>query len=289
MIIPTFNRALLLERAVNSVLRQTVQCSELIIVDDGSMDNTQELLCNLSKSVGVPFRVFKQKNKGVAAARNHGVRMAEFPFIAFLDSDDHWHKRKIETQYNGFSDNSDYHISHTREIWLRKGQHLNQKKKHIPRHGNIFEHCLELCSVGTSTVMMKREIFDHVGFFDESLLCCEDYDLWLRISCLYPFLLIDEPLTVKEGGRNDQLSSQYSLGMDKWRILSIRKMLDTDTLDHLLYRATLKEFKKKIKIFGTGCLRHGNVELGNFYLNLIPVYEEQAVNKFPELRECLDA
>jgi glycosyltransferase involved in cell wall biosynthesis len=289
VVIPTFNRASLLGRAIDSVFRQTVQCSELIIIDDGSTDNTQELLNNLSTSARISFRVYQQKNRGPAAARNLGVCKTEFPFIAFLDSDDHWHKRKLEKQYQYLSENPDYRISHTREKWLRRGQHLNQKKKHIPRHGDIFDHCLQLCGVGTSTVMMKREMFDHVGLFDESLRCCEDYDLWLRISCRYPFLLVDEPLTVKEGGREDQLSSLYSLGMDRMRIYSLRKLLDTDMLDCHLHLRTLIEFKKKVTIFGNGCLKHDKTEIGRSYLDLIPVYEEMAVKKFPLLRECLDA
>ena len=289
VIIPTFNRAVLLKRAVNSVFRQTVQCSELIIVDDGSTDNTKELLDHFSTLARIPFRVYHQENKGPAAARNLGISKAEFPFIAFLDSDDHWLKRKLEKQYQALADTSEYHISHTREIWLRRGRHLNQKKIHIPRHGNIFDHCLQLCGVGTSTVMMKRAIFDHVGVFDESLPCCEDYDLWLRVSCRYPFFLIEEPLNVKEGGRDDQLSSQYSLGMDKWRIISIRKLLDREILDRHLYLLTLNEFKRKVTIFGNGCLKHGKTELGRFYLDLIPAYQQIAVRKFPELGECFNA
>lgn len=290
VVIPTFNRALLLGRAIDSVFRQTVQCSELIIVDDGSTDNTQSLLSHLmSISAKISIGVYYQKNKGPAAARNFGVSKAKFPFIAFLDSDDHWHKRKLEKQYQHLAENSNYQISHTREKWLRKGQHLNQKKQHIPRHGNIFDHCLKLCGVGTSTVMMKRDLFDHVGLYDESLRCCEDYDLWLRISCRYPFLLIDEQLAVKEGGREDQVSSQYSLGMDKMRIYSLRKLLDRDILDCHHHLMTLDEFKKKVTIFGNGCLKHDKTEVGRSYLDLIPVYEELAVKKFPMLREYLDA
>lgn len=289
VIIPTFNRALLLKRAIDSVLRQTVQCSELIVIDDGSTDNTQKILGNLSISAQISFRVYHQKNSGPAAARNLGVCKSEFPLLAFLDSDDHWHKRKLEKQYQSLVDRSDYQISHTREKWLRRGRHLNQKKKHIPRHGEIFEHCLQLCGVGMSTVMMKRELFDHVGLFDETLRCCEDYDLWLRIGCRYPFLLVDEPLTVKEGGREDQVSSQYRLGMDRMRIYSLRKLLDTSVLNSHQYLMTLNELKKKVTIFGNGCLKHGNKETGVSFLDLIPVYEKMAVKKFPMLRECLDA
>lgn len=289
VIIPTFNRDVLVERAVNSVLDQSLQCSELIIVDDGSTDNTMKTLGKYITLAKKNIRIYRQQNRGPAAARNIGVRMARFPFVAFLDSDDHWHKRKLEKQYQYLVHNSNYQISYSREKWLRRGHHLNQKKKHIPRNGDIFTHCLQLCVVGMSTVMMKRELFDRVGFFDESLRCCEDYDLWIRISCRYPFLLMDEPLTVKEGGREDQVSSQYRLGMDQMRIYSLRKMLDTDVLDSHQYHLAFQEFKEKVTLFANGCLKHDKTEISRSYQDLIPFYQKTAVEKFPELGEYFDA
>ncbi|WP_459944932.1 glycosyltransferase family A protein [Desulfocastanea catecholica] len=285
VVIPTFNRRSLLKRAIDSVCNQTVQCSELIVVDDGSTDDTAELLRDLASSAKIMCKVYSQDNSGPAAARNYGIRQAMFPYIAFLDSDDHWQRRKLERQFQYHVDNPACRISHTGETWLRRGQHLNQKKKHIPGNGDIFAQCLRLCAVGMSTVMMKRELFDQVGFFDESLRCCEDYDLWLRISCRYPFLLVDKPLTVKEGGREDQVSSQYALGMDRMRIYSLRKLLDSGLLDCRMHLMALQELKKKITIFGNGCLKHNKMELGRAFLDLIPVYEEKARKNFPMLGE----
>jgi len=289
VIIPTFNRAILLERAVDSVFRQSAQCAEVIIVDDGSTDNTQHYLNKLTATTKIPVRIFQQENSGPAAARNLGVRQARFPCVAFLDSDDHWQKRKLEIQFQNLAANPAYQISHTREKWFRKGQHLNQKKKHIPRHGDIFDHCLQLCAVGMSTVMMKRELFNHVGFFDETLRCCEDYDMWLRISCTYPFLLIEDQLTCKEGGREDQVSFQYRQGMDQMRIYSLRKLLDSGKLDCASHQQALHEFSRKVTIFGNGCLKHDKIEKGRSYLELIPVYVKRAVQKFPRLKEHFDA
>jgi glycosyltransferase involved in cell wall biosynthesis len=286
VVIPTFNRSSLLKRAVDSVFSQTLQCSELIVVDDGSTDKTLELLQDWSISTRIMCKIHTQDNRGPAAARNSGVRLAIFPYIAFLDSDDHWQRRKLEMQYQYLVDNPDCRISHTCEKWLRRGEHLNQKKQHIPRNGDIFSQCLGLCAVGMSTVMMKRDLFDEVGFFDESLRCCEDYDLWLRISCRYPFLLVNIPLTVKEGGRKDQVSSQYALGMDRMRIYSLRKLLDSGVLNCRQHLMALQELKRKSTIFGNGCLKHEKTELGRSFLDLIPVYEEKAKKKFPLLREC---
>ena len=275
-----------LERAVDSVLDQTLSCSEIIIVDDGSTDDTWKLLEKLTSSPPKLIRISRQKNKGPAAARNIGIRAAKFPYIAFLDSDDHWHKRKLEKQYQSFADHPQNHVCHTREVWLRRGRHLNQKIKHIPRQGDIFDHCLQLCVVGMSTVMIKAELFEHVGLFDESLPCCEDYDMWLRLSCRYPFFLIDEPLTVKEGGREDQVSFLYRRGMDQFRIDSLKKLLDADILEPHLYRMTVDAFTTKLTIFGNGCLKHGNPELGRSSFELIAIYEKIAKKKFPGMTDA---
>jgi len=289
VVIPTYNRGKLLKRAIDSVNGQTVKCAEMIIVDDGSTDSTSELLDKHGSVSKIPIRVYKQENKGPAAARNFGLKMAEEPVIAFLDSDDHWHKRKIEYQYKQMLENPEYLISHTKEKWLRLGQHLNQKKKHIPQQGDIFTHCLELCAVGMSTVMVRKELFEKVGLFDESLQCCEDYDLWLRVSCNYKFLLVDFPLTVKEGGREDQVSFKYRLGMDRFRIYSLQQLLESNRLNEKQHYFAFKEFEKKIMIFANGCKKHGKEELGKHFFELIPVYRDKFSQRFPGTKEHFNA
>ena len=271
VIIPTYNRSSLLSRAVDSVLRQTLPCKELIVIDDGSTDDTADLVASISdcsKHLPCEIRYLKTENMGPGAARNRGVNAATQPYIAFLDSDDHWHKRKIEQQYSALKENPEYRISHTKEKWLRRGAHLNQKKIHIPRQGNIFAHCLQLCAVGMSTVMVDKSLIKEKGMFNENLRCCEDFDLWLKISSSEEFLLIDAPLTVKEGGREDQVSYQYRVGMDKLRIEAIVDLIsNTRLIDEQLHLA-YKELQKKSEIYGKGCVRHGKVEEGTYYLQL---------------------
>lgn len=271
VIIPTWNRAHLLERALDSVLRQTVCCSEIIVVDDGSTDETEALLAERKKKYPL-LHVLRQENKGPAAARNLAIKAAKNEYLAFLDSDDHWYKTKLEKQFSSLAE-SDFLISHTYEKWLRRGKHLNQKKIHIPRHGDIFDHCLRLCAVGMSTVMVKKELFARVGLFDETMRCCEDYDFWLRTSAFYPFLLIEEVLTVKEGGRIDQLSQLYRVGMDEKRIASLRKLLAKNILTKQQQKSARLELLRKLRIFSTGCFKHGKTELGEKYLALIQQYQ----------------
>lgn len=159
-----------------------------------------------------------------------------------------------------------YLVSHTREKWLRRGHHLNQKKKHIPRGGHIFSHCLELCAVGMSTVMARRELFELVGLFDERYPCCEDYELWLRVSSTHPFLLVDEALTIKNGGREDQLSQRYRVGMDRYRIQALEKLLASGSLQGEYLAMAKRELVKKLTIYGNGCIRHGRQDEGRHCL-----------------------
>ena len=273
VIIPTYNREKLIGRAIRSVLRQTIACSEILVIDDGSMDQTGALVRSMRASSKVPIHFFYQKNRGVAAARNLGIQRAQSEFIAFLDSDDHWRKDKLAQQLRAMEAAPDYLISHTREQWLRGGVHLNQKKKHIPRHGDIFGHCLQLCAVGMSTVMVRKELFTTVGLFSPMLPCCEDYDFLLRVSCRYPFLLVDRSLTIKEGGREDQLSFQHRVGMDKLRIHAIMELLAGATLTREQHSLALGELQQKCQVYGLGCIKHGRVDEGTAYLDLCNKYQ----------------
>ena len=268
VIIPTYNRAPLLERAIASVLKQTVLPREIIIIDDGSEDQTGYLVKCIENFSDVNLLYYKQKNWGPASARNRGIQMSSSAFLAFLDSDDHWHKRKIEIQFRELVKNNQCRISHTREKWFRRGEHLNQKKIHLPSGGNIFSSCLKLCCVGMSTVMMNRSIFDDYGLFDESLRCCEDYDFWLRVSVVEDFLLIDVPLTIKEGGRDDQVSEIYRVGMDKYRIYSLSKLVSQENLNPVQKLRARNMLIEKCEIYGRGCLKHGKFIEGKAVLDL---------------------
>ncbi len=270
VIIPTYNRAALLVRAVQSVLQQKIFSGEVIIVDDGSEDKTGEMIHSIETEKKI--RYHKIKHSGPSTARNVGVELAEFPWIAFLDSDDHWCSGKIYKQMSLLQNNPEYKISHTGEKWLRRGVHLNQKKIHKPRQGNIFDHCLQLCAVGMSTVMMKKALFVECGGFDVSLPCCEDYDFWLRVSCRHDFLLLPEPLTIKEGGRTDQLSYAFRVGMDRYRIYALEKLLKTGFLNKEQTGLTIEELSRKCRVYGNGCIKHGQPDQGAHYLAIPEKY-----------------
>ena len=215
VIIPTFDRGWCLREAVDSALAQEFTNFELIVVDDGSTDGTAELL----EAYRPKVRLLRQANRGVSAARNRGIAAARGELIAFLDSDDLWLPQKLATQVEFFRAHPEALIAQTEETWVRNGRRVNPGKRHRKRSGMIFEPSLDLCLVSPSAVMVRRELFDRVGLFDEGLPACEDYDLWLRVSCCIPIHLIDIPLIVKRGGHADQLSRAW--GLDQYRIASI--------------------------------------------------------------------
>lgn len=268
VIIPTYNRADFLEAAIESVLTQTYPNIDLIVIDDGSTDLTNELVRKYADRLTYIYQI----NKGVAAARNRGIAENSNPLIAFLDSDDRFERRKIEIQVAAMQEDPTCLVSHTQEKWFRRGQFLNQKKKHRKESGHLFSRCLELCVIGMSTVMVQSEFFDRVGLFDETMPCCEDYDLWLRASVSLPFLLIDLPLTIKNGGRPDQLSVQHRVGMDAYRIDSMVKLIESLNLNAEQVQQAQKELVAKCTILGNGCLKHGKTEQARYYLELAGLY-----------------
>ncbi|MBU0650624.1 glycosyltransferase, partial [bacterium] len=123
-----------------------------------------------------------QKNSGVSSARNKGILLSKGKYLAFLDSDDEWKKNKLKKQIEFFKENPALKICQTDEEWIRNGKWINQKKIHQKKSGWIFEPSLELCLISPSSVIIHKDIFDHIGLFDETLMACEDYDLWLRIT-----------------------------------------------------------------------------------------------------------
>ncbi len=251
VIIPTYNRGWILKEAIDSVLAQDFKDYELIVVDDGSSDNTREVL----DTYGQEIIVLRQANKGVSAARNRGIAEAGGQLVAFLDSDDLWLPRKLSRQVDFFNLNPDAVINQTEEIWIRNGVRVNPKNRHRKPSGMIFERSLGLCLVSPSAVMIRKTLLDVVGVFDENLPACEDYDLWLRISCRYPVHLIDTPLIIKRGGHQDQLSK--AAGLDRFRIQSLGKIIESGRLTESQYRAAVDNLRNKCAIYAAGCRKRG--------------------------------
>ena len=255
VIVPTYNRAQQLPRALDSILCQSCSPKEIIVVDDGSTDETSALMTS-----EYPEIVFiQQQNTGVSSARNVGIKRASGDWIAFLDSDDEWLPEKLEIQMKALYENPEIKICHTNEIWIRNGKRVNPKKKHEKFGGWIFQKCLPLCCISPSSVIIHKSIFKEIGLFDYSLPVCEDYDLWLRITARNPVLYIEEPFLIKYGGHEDQLSKKY-WGMDRFRIKSLEKIISSRVLSELDENAAKKMLMEKIYIFIQGAQKRGKTK-----------------------------
>jgi glycosyltransferase involved in cell wall biosynthesis len=264
VIVPTFNRQSLLERALRSVFAQTSPPQEVIVIDDGSTDDTRTMLQSRFPKVIYHF----QSNQGVSAARNRGISLANAPWIAFLDSDDEWLPDKLERQWDALQHNPGYLLCHTEEIWIRRGKRVNPMNKHQKYGGYIYDKCLPLCAISPSSVIIHRELFERVGRFDESLPACEDYDLWLRICIEHAVLYIDAPLIVKYGGHDDQLSRRY-WGMDRFRIQALQKILHETRLSEDNFQLTVAMLREKCAIYIQGALKRSKHAEAVYYQKII--------------------
>ena len=250
VVIPTYNRIALVERAIDSVLRQSIKPFDIIVVDDGSDDGTSEMIQKKYRSINL----VQQQNSGVSAARNNGIKHAKGDWIALLDSDDEWTEKKLENQVNRLIKNPDYHFCHTNEIWIRNGVRVNQKKRHQKYGGYIFDKCLDICRISPSSTLFKKNILEHVGWFDTQLPVCEDYDLWLRITADYKILFVDELLIIKYGGHTDQLSQSVE-GIELFRIKSLENLLANTELSPQKRNLAITMIIKKLNIYLNGLIK----------------------------------
>jgi len=250
VVIPTFNRISLVARAIDSVLKQSLNPYEIIVVDDGSDDGTSEMIQNKYKSI----KLIQQQNNGVSAARNKGIKHAKGDWIGLLDSDDEWTEKKLENQADRLIKTPEYDFCHTNEIWIRNGVRVNQRKKHEKYGGYIFDKCLDICRISPSSVLFRKNILDHIGWFDSQLPVCEDYDLWLRITSEYRILFINEPLIIKYGGHDDQLSRSVE-SIEFFRIKSLENLLDRTELSTNNRVLAIQMIIKKYNIYLNGLVK----------------------------------
>ncbi len=223
VIIPTFDRCSLTLKAIESVLNQSYGDFELIVVDDGSTADYTEVkaLLNANNQIYI-----KTENYGVSHARNVGLRVSSRPIISFLDSDDYWLSNKLEKHCEYFKANKNISVLQNNERWFRFGNEVQVPLHLKPRSGDEFLRSLKMCCVGPSSASIRRKVFEDVGYFNESLRLCEDYDYWLRTCFRFEVGLIKEILTVKVSGSHPQLTSSES-AFDRFRLFSLVSFYDS--------------------------------------------------------------
>jgi glycosyltransferase involved in cell wall biosynthesis len=210
VIIPTYNYSRYLGEAIQSVLDQTLQDFEIIVVDDGSTDNTREIV----QSYGEKIKYFYQSQQGPAKARNRAILESHGKFIAFLDSDDVWLPTKLEKQVALFKSNPKIGMVVTDNyLFDEKGVYKDYvNKKGYLLTGDVVYNIFINSGVVTPTVMVRREVFDKVGLFEENLQIAEDDNMWIRIAVEYDVDIVDESLAKirDHRGRTMRVSDKLS-------------------------------------------------------------------------------
>lgn len=258
IILPTYNRAHTLMRAVQSVQQQTFSAWQLFIIDDGSTDETRKLVAETLNS-DPRIHYHRQEQKGVSAARNFGIQMSQAPWVAFLDSDDEWLSDKLSRQLKLLQD-SKLLWGHGEEIWVRNGQRVNPMKKHFKAGGDQFARSLELCCISPSCAILHRTLLAETRGFREDFEVCEDYELWLRLSKKYEIAFDPQPIIKKYGGHEDQLSHKYH-SMDIWRVRAQAHLLEEKGLSDSQESLVLSSMASKLRVLIKGAQKHHNESL----------------------------
>lgn len=272
IIIPTYNRAGLLHSAIASVLNQTFHDFEIVVVDDGSEDNTREIVMGFHDKRIKYIR--HMINKGEASTRNTGIMNSNAQYIAFLDDDDEWLQEKLRLQVNLFK-NSPPGVGGVYSgfvvIDMNDKSILGQK---IPRkRGNIYHDIFVENCIGTpSTVIVRKECFERVGLFDESIAYGLDYDMWIRISKEFHFEYIEEPL-VKYYVHENRLSNNPEI-----RIRGLETILHKYSR---FFAFNSKRYSRSYLSLGLLCCYSGKIRKGiKAFINAIRLYPFEPRNYF---------
>lgn len=254
VIIPTFDRAALLPRALASALSQSGPALEILVADDGSTDATAEVLSGYAADPRV--RILRLEHGGVCRARNAAVVEARAPLLAFLDSDDEWAPGKLAAQCALLRETG-LAMCQTEEIWIRNGVRVNPPAHYVKRGGDLFAASLRHCMITPSSTVMTRRLYEDAGGFDPDFPACEDFEFWLRIVPDHHVGLIPKPYLVRYGGHPDQLSTRYP-AQDRFRIRALALLLVRKKLDPARRALALEAFEEKLGIYAAGCRKRGN-------------------------------
>ncbi|NOT79806.1 MAG: glycosyltransferase family 2 protein [Bacteriovoracaceae bacterium] len=256
IIIPTYNRAHTLERALNSIFHQTYTDFQIYLIDDASTDETALIKEKYINDPRFHYH-FLEVSQGVSHARNIGVALGNSQYVSFLDSDDEWLPLKLDEQVKHLTKNPDCQFIHSEEIWIRNGVRVNPKLKHNKNSTDLFQRSLEHCLISPSTVVIKRDLFLSLGGFDTSMTVCEDYDLWLKVLVSRDVIYISSPLINKYGGHADQLSIKF-VAMDYWRIKSLFNLLKNKEVCSLQKLKITEVIIKKSKLLLSNYKKYNN-------------------------------
>jgi glycosyltransferase involved in cell wall biosynthesis len=255
IVIPTYNRADFLPKTIQSVLNQTYQDWEMIIVDDGSTDKTEEIVKGYKES-GIRYIVHKS-NLGISAARNTGIKKSKGKYIALLDSDDEWFPEKLSCQMKIFQEKDSKCGVVCTSGYMVKGSKLICTREIPADLDNFYERFLFENFIWVSSVLVKKECFEKAGLFDENLKSCEDWDMWIRIAKYYKLIFLETPL-IKYVIHSGQLSENI---LEK---INARKRILFKHQDELKNRKFV--YSHHYYKIGNLCCLSGKIREGRRYL-----------------------
>ncbi|VAX11790.1 hypothetical protein MNBD_GAMMA26-1258 [hydrothermal vent metagenome] len=200
VVVPTYNRAHLIVNALDSIAAQDYRPIEIIVVDDGSTDDTPEIVKAWCECYGqgndFGFHYIQQENQGGNVARNSGIAVAKGVYIAFLDSDDLWHSQKLSKQLERFR--ADPQVGGVycgvRHIRIGDDRTLEPTSRHYPQGQLLEQMLIHDVTAPTSTYVVHKEVFEKVGCFDIELQARQDWDMWIRLATEYKIAAVPEPL-----------------------------------------------------------------------------------------------
>lgn len=253
VVIPSYNCAKYLPEAINSVLKQSFRNYEIIVVDDGSTDNTKEILNSFNGKIKYLF----QQNSGHSIARNNAISKASGKYVAFLDADDIWLPNKLMEQIEFLDAAPDVGMVHSNIIFIdENGKHMNYPMRNNKfLSGKIFNYLLtRKAHISSPTVVIRKECLDKIGLFDENLtrLGSEDRDLWLRITKEYEVKYLDKPLAYYRIRKNSQSSNSEKMFLG--RLYTLKKIFYKYDLSFwlksLVFSKTYKDYGDELQING---------------------------------------
>ncbi len=226
IVVPAYNASEYIAKTVKSVLQQTYTDFELLVIDDGSTDDTADIVHNFSLQDS-RVKLISQENQGVSVARNTGIKMAKGEFIAFLDADDLWLPNKLVSHLEHLHQNSEVGVSFGKVEFLSSNGELTGYISNSPLGAIKSEYLLyENPTVTTSNIVVRREVFEQVGYFDEQISYSEDLEWLLRLSCHQAWKIegINKVLTRYRISQNSLSSDLYKMEQG-WNLL-INKVMN---------------------------------------------------------------
>jgi glycosyltransferase involved in cell wall biosynthesis len=239
IIIPTYNREKTIERAINSVLSQTYQIFEIIIVDDNSTDSTISLIRKYENNEPRIHHMQHHKNLGAQAARNTGIKAARGEWIAFLDSDDEWLPNRIHTELS-LANELGVFVVHS-ECYVKQ-ENSELKQFGVPKlSGNIYIDLLQHPGPMFQGLLVKKECLERINYLDETIISYQEWDTSIRLAKFYPFAYVEEPLFIYHLHKGETISKDAKRGVDGWS--QIVKKYHEEIIRGAGFEALLKHYQ----------------------------------------------